>query len=191
MTTKKQLEIAERIISTGLVSKVFHSVTLLRDENSKVLYPVYQLGSDFVYSGIDDAKGLFAYIRHNGDMAGVPFKIDSCGRNYTMTAPMRVVFFNDNETRDHEELVRQLGSFTFLSGLTLTRIVTDKFRLVKEESAIFREKFDGTTFYVAFDINATFILLPGDCETNACPVHPNPVLTCPAAVPKLTESATS
>lgn len=191
MTTTKQIEIASAIISTDLVTKVFHSCELLRNDQSQVLYPAYQRGAEFTYSGIDDARGLFAYIRHNGDAVAVPLKLQSCARAYTVTAPLRIVFFNDNESRDHAELTRQLGSFTFLSGLTLVRIITDKFRLVREESPLFREKFDGKTFYIAFDVLLTFILLPSDCETTECLVYPNPITTCPAAAPKPTESATS
>lgn len=191
MTTAKQIQIAEAIIATGLVGKVFHTCQLLKNENGQTMYPAYQRGAEFTYAGIDDAKGLFGYIRTNGDQIGVPFKMNSCGRTYTMTAPMRVVFFNDGEDRDHEELVRQLSTFTFIESVTLVRIITDKFRLVREESNLFRERFDGKTFYVAFDITVTFVLLPSDCERKECLVYPNPVTSCPAVVPKPTESATS
>lgn len=191
MTTEKQIEIAQRILETDLVKKVFHSCQLLKNDQSQTIYPAYQRGAEFTYAGIDDTKGLFAYIRNNGDMVGVPFKMSACGRTYTMTAPLRVVFFNDNEDRNQEELIRQLGTFTFLKNVTLQRIITDKFRLVKEESAIFRERFDGKTFYVAFDVFVTFILLPSDCENKTCNVHPNPIESCLAAAPPSTESATS
>lgn len=191
MTTEKQIGIAEAIIATGLVSKVFHSCQLLKTQESQTLYPAYQIGAEFTYAGIDDTRGLFAYIRTNGDTTSVPFKIDSCRRAYTITAPLRVVFFNDNETRDHGELTRQLGTFAFLSGVTLVRIITDKFRLVREESQLFREKFDGQTFYIAFDISLTFVLSSSDCESKVCQVYANPVTTCPAAAPISTESATS
>lgn len=190
MTESKQIEIAQEIIRGGLVSKVFHSCQLLKDDQRRTLYPVYQVGADWTYAGIDDARGLFAYIRTNGDAVGVPFKLTSCAGSYTMTVPLRVVFFNDNETRNHGELITQLTAFTFLKNVTLTRIITDKFRLVSEESQVFREKFDAQTFYIAVDINVTFIHLPSDCAVEACIVHPNPVTTCPAAVPKSTESAT-
>jgi hypothetical protein len=191
MTTKQQIAIAETIINTGLVTKVFHSCELLRNDQSQTLYPAYMLGKEFVYTGIDDAKGLFAYIRTNGDTVSVPFKMDSCAKSYTMTVPMRIVFFNDNESRDFQELTRLLSSFTFLANVNLVRIITDKFRLIREESPMFRENFDAQTFYVAFDITLTFVLLPSDCEPNVCPIYQNPVTTCPAAVLNNSESATS
>lgn len=191
MTTAKQIEIANAIIATELVTKVFHSCQLLRNQESQILYPAYQRGAEFTYAGIDDTRGLFAYIRTAGDMVAVPLKIQSCARTYEVTAPLRVVFFNDNESRDHEELVRQLAAFTFLTGVNLVRVITDKFRLIREESSLFREKFDGKTFYIAFDVSLTFILLPSDCETTECLVNTNPITSCPVVVPKPTESATS
>lgn len=191
MTTAHQILIGNKILETGLVKKFFHSVQLLKDEKRQILYPAYPSGAEYTYSGIDDSRGLFGYIRTNGDMSGAPFKIASCDRSYTVTAPMRVVFFNDNEDRNQEELIRRLTTFTFLRNVNLVRIITDKFRLVTEESPVFRENFDGKTFYVAFDIQVTFILLPSDCESDDCIIHPNPIKPCPAAAPLSTESATS
>lgn len=191
MTVKKQIEIAEALIKTGLVTKVFHSCQLLKDDQSRTLYPAYQRGSEFTYAGIDDAQGLFAYIRVNGDPQAVPLKITSCDRAYTVTAPLRVVFFNDNEDRNQHDLTIRLMTFTFMKNVFLVRIISDRQRLVNEESQVFREKFDGKTFYVAVDINVTFILLPSDCAPEACIVYPNPITSCPAAVPVSTESATS
>lgn len=190
MTTLQQIAIAEQIIKTGLVTKVFHSCQLLSDDQKK-LYPAYQRGAEFTYTGIDDAKGLFAYIRNNGDLVGVPLKIQSCSRSYDMAAPLRVVFFNDNEDRNHEDLITKLAPLSFLTGVTLQRIITDKYRLVREESDIFRERFDGKTFYVAFDLLVAFLLLPSTCPTNVCETFVNPVTTCPAAVQTSTSSATS
>jgi hypothetical protein len=191
MTVQQQIAIAEKIIQTSLVSKVFHSCQLLRDDERRVMYPVYQVGAEFTYAGIDDSKGLFAYIRINGDLQAVPMRTRSCSGSYQVTAPLRVVFFNDNEPRDHDDLARRLMTFTFLQNVILTRVIQDRARLAAEESPMFREKFDGKTFYLAVDIQATFILLPSDCASEACISYPNPVTTCPAAVPQSTESATS
>lgn len=191
MTTEKQIEIAEQIIASGLCSKVFHSCQVLKTEATGMLFPAYPHGSDYIYSGIDDTKGLFAYIRDNGDMSSVPFKITAGARSYQVTAPLRVVFFSDNEKRDQNDLLRRLSAFTFLKNVTLVRIVTDKFKLVRDESSLFREKFDGQTFYAAVDVTVSFVLLHSDCETDICKVYSNPVTTCPAAVQKSIESATS
>lgn len=191
MTTKQQIGIAEAIIKTGLVSKVFHSCEQLKTPDSQLLYPAYKRGGEYVYTGIDDTKGLFAYIRNNGDAVGVPLKIDSCSKSYTMTAPLRVVFFNDYEKRDFNELTTWLSSFTFLTNVNLVRVITDKFRLTREESPLFRESFDGQTFYIAFDVTVSFVLLASECDPNYCQTYLNPVTTCPAAVQNNSESATS
>lgn len=186
-----QIAIAEEIIKTGLVNKVFHSCELVRDENGQVIYPAYKIGGELSYAGISDTKGLFAYIRNNGDPVGANFKVDSCGKNYQMTAPLRVVFFSDYEKRDFETLITQLTSFSFLSKVTLVRIINDKFRLIREESPMFQHNFDGKTFYVAFDVTVSFVLLKSNCEFDSCKTYLNPVTSCPAVVQISSESATS
>lgn len=177
MTTQQQIQIADKIIATGLVAKVFHSaVMLVDDQNGQRLYPAFKQGADFHYLGPDDTRGLFAYIRINGEISSVPFKVDSCGRNYEVTTPLRVVFFNDHEDRDHAWLLTKLASFSFLSGVTLQRIIEDKFRLMREESDLYRARFDGKTFYVAFDVLLKVLLLASQCEDIApCESFANPI----------------
>lgn len=176
MTTKKQIEIAKAIVATGLVTKVYHTCQLLKDEQQTKLYPAYQRGAEFMYVGPDDTQGLFAYIRANGDASAVPLRVKSCTRDYEVTAPLRVVFFHDDEVRDHEFLKTRLASFTFLQNVTLLRVIDDKFRLVREESDLYRQHFDAKTFYVAFDISVNLLLLQSECETETpCEVFPNPI----------------
>lgn len=177
MTTKQQIDIADRIIATGLVNKVYHSAILLRDDqNNQRLYPAYQRGADFVYVGPDDTQGMFAYIRINGEISSVPFKIQSCSGSSQMTVPLRIVFFNDNETRDHAWLMLKLAAFTFMGNITLQRVIEDKFRLVKEESDLYRSRFDGKTFYVAFDVFLKVLLLSSQCEdSQPCESSTNPI----------------
>lgn len=145
------------------------------------MFPVYKKGAEFVYTGIDDTRGLFAYIRENGDISSQPLKIQSCQKAYQVTAPLRVVFFHDSDKRDFGILTQQLSSFTFLQFVNLVRIITDKNRLIIEESPIFRERFDAKTFYVAFDITVKFDLMPSDCEVDNCKPIINPI-KCLAAV---------
>lgn len=189
MTTDLQIQIANRILESGVVQMVFHSVQLLRNEKNQVKYPAYPKGGEFTYAGIDDTHGLFAYIRINGDMLGNPFKLTSCSGSHAIEAPLRVVFFNDNEDRNQEELLSIVSNFLFLQHVKLVRIITDKFRLVADESPMFRENFDGKTFYVAFDIMVKFIIKPNDCEPEKCIIHQNP-LKCLVAVPQSSASAT-
>lgn len=175
MTTAQQIIIANKILETGLVTAVYHSCQRLRDEQSQRFFPVYQKGAELPYVGIDDAKGLFAYIRSNGDMVAKVSRVGSCLNTYDMSAPLRVVFFNDHERRNFEYLVLQLSAFTFMPGLALTRIITDAQQLLRDEQPTFNHNFDGGTFYVAFDITINFLLLPNDCEQKPCEVQPNPI----------------
>lgn len=188
MTTDKQIEIAEHLIAGGLVKSVFHSCQLLKDHQNGTYYPVYAKGAEYTYAGIDDTKGLFAYIRNHGDPVAIPYKLSSCPGAYSVTVPLRVVFFNNSEDRDHEYLTTRLLSFTFLKSVNLSRIITDKNRLKNEESPIFRETFDGKTFYIAVDVQVTVIMTNKICEKDNCIVHPNP-LKCLVAAPGSSESA--
>lgn len=175
MTTDLQLQIARHIIGTGLVHSMFHSCELIKDVENRTLHAAYKQGAEYIYVGIDDQKALYGYIRTNGDANSVPLKITSCRRSYDVDTPLRVVFYNDQEDRDHEWLTTKLASFTFLTGVTLQRVIVDKFRLQREESDVQDPNFDGRIFYVAFDIVVNTILLPSDCAVNNCPVHPNPI----------------
>lgn len=176
MTTQKQLDIAQALLETGLVGKVFHSCQLIRNTDQQNLYPAYPKGTDFIYIGPDDTKGVFAYIRANGDTVAVPNKVASCARNYELTAPLRVVIYHDIETRNHQDLQRRLASFTYLTGVTLVRMIDDKFRLVREESDLYRQHFDAKTFYIAFDITVSILLLQSECEAEEpCEVKANPI----------------
>lgn len=165
---------------------------MLKDENGGDSFPAYKKGTEWLYVGVDDTRELFGYMRQNGDIVSVPYKMASCARSYQMTAPLRVVFFKDSEERDFDELTRQLASFTFTQNVTLVKIITDKFRLIREESPVFRDspKFDGKTFYIAIDIFISFILQASDCESENCNSLPNPI-QCLVVAPRFTESATS
>lgn len=174
MTTAMQLKIAEHILATGLVSKVYHSCELVRDDQ-QVLNPAYKVGADYVLVGVDDETALYAYIRTNGDATATPLKLQSCRNAYEVSAPLRVVFYHDHEERDEAWLLTRLSSFTFLADVTLQRLVVDKFRLAREESDTQDPNFDGRVFYVAFDIVVNVLLLPSDCADRPCPVHTNPL----------------
>lgn len=190
MTTLKQVEIAQLIADTGLVKKVFHSCQLIRNEVDGIMYPAYKRGNEYIYTGIDDTKELFAYIRENGDVVAVPMKLGGCFKAYELTAPLRVVYFHDSEERDFDDLTRKLTAFTFTPNVKLIKITLDKFRLVREESPIFRQHFDGKTFYIAVDIYVNFVYAKDDCETENCNSLPNPILPCPVVALESTSSAT-
>ncbi len=175
MTTDLQIRIAQHIIATGLVTTMYHSCELIKDSEQRVLQPAYKQGAEYLTVGIDDQQGLFGYIRSNGDIASVPLKLYSCRNTYEISAPLRVVFYHDQEARDHDWLTSRLASFTFLQDVALQRVILDKFRLQKEESDVQDPNFDGRIFYVAFDIVVNALLLPSDCAVPVCPAHVNPI----------------
>lgn len=175
MTTEFHQQIAQAILATGIVPKVFHSCELVRNLETGRTYPAYKIGADYIYVGSDDTQGMYAYIRANGDATSVPLKLTSCARQYEVTTPLRVVFYNDIEERDQHFLQTKLATFTFLTGVTLQRVIVDKFRLAREENTINDPKFDGKVFYLAFDIVVNTVLLPNNCAADECPVFPNPI----------------
>lgn len=175
MTTDIQIGIAQNIIASGIVNKVYHSCQLLRDEQYQQFFPVYRKGAEQPYIGIDDTKGLFAYIRANGDMSAEVSRVASCSNAYDMKAPLRVVFFSDNERRDFGLLVTRLSAFAFAAGVRLNRVITDMNKLLKDEQPNFAHQFDGQTFYVALDITVTFVLSPNLCEQTDCKAYVNPL----------------
>lgn len=174
MTTEKEIQIAGTILKTGIVNSVYHSCELLLDKNGSV-YPVYSSGGEYKYVGVDDTKGMFAYIRDNGDSYVKPFNISSCKNTYEASCPLKVVFFSDYENRNHNDIITKISEFTFMERVSLNKISTDKFKLSREESDIFRERFDAGTFYVSFDIIVKIILLPNTCDIDLCKSYINPI----------------
>lgn len=175
MTLDYQLDIANTLLATGLVRRVYHSCMLLKNKGGELLYPAYPRGAELSYTGIDDQQGLFAYLRSSGDIVTQRALIGGCEHGYEVSAPLRVVCFSDPEDRDFGYLLTKLLSFTFLPFVQLQRITDDKYKLLREESDHLRGNFDGKTFYLAFDVTLNFVLLPNTCEQAACTASPNPV----------------
>jgi hypothetical protein len=46
---------------------------------------------------------------------------------------------------------------------------------VRDERETNDPNFDGQVFYIAFDIVVNTVLLPSDCEVDACAVVANPI----------------
>lgn len=176
MSPELQIEIAQAIVDQGLASKVYHSVEMVRDGSSGKMAPSFPNNQgDYEYVDPDDTSSLYAYIRQFNDTSAVPLKVDSCQRSYQLGIPLRVVFFNAVEKRHHGALTEKLAAFTHLKGLTLLRVIEDKFKLIRDESPQFKETFDPATFYVAFDVVLNSLLLPSTCEQDDCRTFPNPI----------------
>lgn len=176
MTTEEQITIAKGIIDQGLVRKVYHSCELLRDPQSRKMYPVYKTGTEYNYAGVDDKDILFSYIRTNGPVQLFrPQNTGSCAKSYEVAVPLRVVFYNDREERDKAALTQKLLEFTFQPNVIFQRLSDDKFLLSREESDLQRVLFDANVFYVAVDILLKKFLTQKGCDTDLCPTFPNPI----------------
>lgn len=175
MIIDDQLSIADELLATGLVTQVFHSVELIKDTTNDNFLPAFPVGAE--YSDITDLDklGRFAYIRQNGDATAAPEKIGSCGKDYFLNVPLRIVVYNDREDKDFNVLQARLGSFAFLPRVTLLRVRVDKYALSREETNMRRENFDGNVFYVAYDISVQSLYLRSTCEVNECQTYPNPI----------------
>lgn len=182
MIVEQQIEIAKRILALGAgVQQVFHSAELVRDPQRGIVGPAYRLpgGQEYKYVGLEDAQGFSAYIRYNGDAVATNLKVGSCAGYSTLIYPLRVVAFNDQESRDHGVLTDWLSQLSYLPNVSLTRIVVDKFALIKAESDQVRAHFDASVYYVAFDLLVNAISLPSNCAPDLCRVFDNPLKCTP------------
>ncbi len=175
--TEKQVELCETVLATKLLTRMYHSVELVRDSQRNTSTPYWKDGKagEYQFVGPDDSLGLYGYVRVSGDISAVPLKVGSCARSYETSIPMRLVFFRANEERDHASLLQQLLSVTFLTGVSLSRIITDKFKLRQDEAPQTKQNFDASTFYVAFEVLVNALLLPSHCEQDACRTFTNPI----------------
>lgn len=183
MIVDKQMEIARRILALNVgVTQVFHSVELVRDPQRGIVGPAYRVneGAEYVYVGLEDAEGFTAYIRYAGDAVATPLRVGSCEPYARLAFPLRVVFFNDRETRDHALLTDRLSQLAYLADVSLTRVVVDKFALYRQESDLVKPAFDAGVYYAAVDILVNSIALPTSCEpVDLCRKFDNPLKCTP------------
>lgn len=175
--TEKQIELCNAVLATRLLTRMYHSVEMVRDAQRNSATPYYPKGGagEYDFVGPDDTLSFYGYVRVSGDISATLLKVQSCARSYEASIPMRVVFFNQHEERDHASLVQQLLSVTFLTGVTLVRVITDKFKLIKDEAPQTKQNFDAATFYVAFEVLVNALLLPSHCEQDVCRTFTNPI----------------
>jgi len=171
MITEKQIEIANALLSTGLIEKVWHSVELVEDKGG-VKFPAYQEN----YVGPDDTKKMFAYIRSSGPTyTGRNLLEGSGAKMYSLIAPHRIVIFKDHCSDNFDNLIRRLLRVAFIKDVTLSSFSSNSFQLAKQESPIGNFAFDATTFYLAIDVQIKLSVRQSECENDICIVHPNPI----------------
>lgn len=151
------------LINTGLVKEVFHSVEIIETDNSR--FPAYPAtDGELVYIGVDDSKIMNCYVRQTDDLrTGKRDQISSNVFEYEVTIPHRVVFFNDHEKRNQDDLIQIFVGIAFLPGVNLKRVIVDKEKLLQLETKPSGFKFDNSSFYAAIDIEITFRLQRNNC----------------------------
>lgn len=167
----------DKILDTGLTYRVFHSVKKFEDVNEGTTYPVYPSGIDeFTYVGIDDTKHMTVYCRQIDDLRVVkPELIASSLYNYRVAIPHRMVFFNDFEKRNQDDLLSRFIQFAFLPNIKLLRVIVDKERLANMESTAKGFNFGDETFYAAIDFEIALTLSQQNCEIElTCDSLTNP-----------------
>lgn len=145
---------------------VYHSVRM-KPLTSGGFVPAAPVNGKFIPVGIDDAKGFTCYVRQIGAAENVKEeRIGGCGANklYRFNVPHRVVFFNNKETRSHDEITSiLLKAIMKTEFVKIQRVHINHEEILRAEAPTGRYGFAEATFYMAIDF---FILL--DTQTDNC-----------------------
>jgi hypothetical protein len=157
------------------VNKIYHDVVIWEDAKGR--RPAYRDGKEFRYIGVDDKKIMSCYLRQLTDLQNSEtINVASNVKMYMAQLVYRLVFFNDHESRDFDDLYAAILNIPFAQGLELVRLIKDKKTLLSSESQPDNFNFDGHTFYCALDFRATFRLNRDNCGTDiGCGKLPNPI----------------
>ncbi len=163
------------LLNTGLVQKIYHSVIIHEQGDNR--YPAYRVGDEWHYTGVDDTKIMGCYLRQTGDLQNARTEhVTSCEKFYITRVPYRLVFFNDHETRNHDDLQVKIMNIVFEKDIEFVRFINDKTRLANEETALKGFNFGGNTFYAALDFFVLIRLTRNNCGTEiSCGEIENPI----------------
>lgn len=163
------------LLKTKLINEVFHSVEIVETDSNR--FPAYPIeNGDLVYVGVDDSKVMNCYVRQVNDLRiEKRDQISSSVFEYEAVIPHRIVFFNDYETRNTDDLIKIFIQLAFLPGVRLKSVIVDKEKLLQLETKPNGFKFDNKTFYSAIDFDIYFRLTRNNCEEEiGCEKIPNP-----------------
>jgi len=159
-------------------SEVWHSVEQITIDGEK--FPAAMKDDEFIDLSPTDQKETI-YIRKAGDdAASGPLKISSCGKAYLMVTPVRIVFFRDH-AEGHDKIIAELLQSVLMHHVKLTRVITNKFTLAKDESSG-TYSFGPKTCYVAIDVAVTWELEPDTCDKDYCISVENPAKNCAVVI---------
>lgn len=155
----------DNLIDTGIVRNVYHSVVIRQDGDHKK--PAAPVSDRFQYVGVDDSKRFTTYCRAIGAMEVVKEeKFASCGgKNIRVQILHRLVFFNQKESRDFDDISGKLINAVLKTGnkIKFQRLVTNYQDILLQEAPTGQFKFTPSTYYTAIEF---FVIL--DLTTNNC-----------------------
>lgn len=171
-----------KLLADGLVSKVYHDVIIIEEEKNR--YPVFPKGDEFIYVGVDDSKHMSCYFRQTGEMRNVKTSYLSCQPWYTTRVPYRMVLFNDFEKRNFDSLNAAFINTMFEAHIDFTALITDRKRLLQDESSPKNFTFGASTYFIAIDFTLTLQVYKNTCEEAiGCEAIPNPICTVETLAP--------
>lgn len=160
-----QKKIAEKLLKNTVLETVFVNAQLL--ERDKDIFPAYRENNEFVYLGVDDTKGLFAYVRQTDNVRLETVYTEGCNYLYRANTPFRIVFCGLHTHFNSEQVclfaIMSLGSLP----IVLNQIILDSKKLFDLENKLKKDiVFSENMLYAAIDVvlSTPFSLL--DCQAE-------------------------
>lgn len=167
----------DNVLSAGFVTGVYHSV-VMKPIPSGGNRPVAPVNKRFVGVGIEDNKGFSCYCRQTGSAeVKSSEKLGGCNvMKYRFQIPHRLVFFNDNETRSHEDIIAKItGAVMNTPLVSLQKIISIPEELLRSETPTGRFQFKENTLYFSIEFFVLLDLQRNNCEEEIkCEGVPNP-----------------
>lgn len=165
------------VLQTKFVNEIYHSVMLkpIPEGGTKPAAPV---NKRYKYVGLDDSKGFSCYCRTTGssDVIDVE-KIGGCNtKKHRFQVPTRLVFFNMNELRSHDEIIAILLKAVMKTNfIRLQKFITIPEEILRSEAPTGRFTFKENTFFLAIDFFLLLDIQTDNCTTEIqCEGVPNP-----------------
>jgi hypothetical protein len=159
----------DAIINTGYVTGVYHTVIQKKDSKGHI-YPVAPVGNKFKPLGPNDSKGFYCYCRQVGTVDNIKEeRIGGCnGKEYTLQIQHRLVFYNQDEERNHEDIFALMMKAVMSIGATVKfqKGITVPEQVAIVEAPTGKYSFQVTTFYRAIEFFVLLKLQADDCEAE-------------------------
>jgi len=154
------------VLQTKFVNEIYHSV-LMKPTPEGGNKPVAPVNKRYIYVGLNDTKGFSCYCRQSGSGDVVSTEsLGSCGgqKKYRFQVPTKLVFFNDNEERSHDDIIGKLVQAVIKTNfIRFQKITNNPDEILRSEAPTGKFQFKENTFYVALDF---FLLL--DIQVDNC-----------------------